>query len=61
LLGLFQGQPGARVWRRALSDEAFRGGADLSAIERAEQQLDSVLEKHMASAAIPEPRMELSA
>ena len=61
LLGLFQGQPGARVWRRALSDEAFRGGTDLSAIERAEQQLDSVLEKHMASAAIPEPRMELSA
>ena len=61
LLGLFQGQPGARVWRRVLSDEAFRGGADLSAIERAEQQLDSVLEKHMASAAIPEPRMELSA
>ena len=61
LLGLFQGQPGARVWRRALSDEAFRGGADLSAIERAEQQLDSVLEKHMASAAIPEPRIELSA
>ena len=61
LLGLFQGQPGARVWRRALSDEAFRGGADLSAIERAEQQLDSVLKKHMASAAIPEPRMELSA
>ena len=61
LLGLFQGQPGARVWRRALSDEAFRGGADLSAIERAEQQLDSVLEKHMASAAIPESRMELSA
>ena len=61
LLGLFQGQPGARVWRRALSDEAFRGGADLSAIESAEHQLDSVLEKHMASAAIPKPRMELSA
>ena len=61
LLGLFQGQPGARVWRRALSDEAFRVGADLSAIESAEHQLDTFLEKHIASATIPEPRMELSA
>ena len=61
LLGLFQGQPGARVWRRALSDEAFRARADLSAIESAEHQLDAVLEKHVASAEIPEPQMEQSA
>jgi len=59
LLGLFQGQPGARIWRRALSDGAFRAGADLTAIESAEHQLDAVLEKHIASAAIPKPRMEL--
>jgi tRNA-dihydrouridine synthase A len=59
LLGLFQGQPGARIWRRALSDGAFRAGADLTAIESAEDQLDAVLEKHIASAAIPKPQMEL--
>jgi len=59
LLGLFQGQPGARIWRRALSDAAFRAGADLTAIESAEDQLDAVLERHIASAAIPKPQMEL--
>ena len=59
LLGLFQGQPGARIWRRALSDAAFRAGADLTAIESAEDQLDAVLERHIATAAIPKPQMEL--
>ncbi|HHM06467.1 MAG TPA: tRNA dihydrouridine(20/20a) synthase DusA [Gammaproteobacteria bacterium] len=28
LLGLFQGQPGARAWRRHLSEQAHRQGAD---------------------------------
>lgn len=35
LLGLFQGLPGARQWRRALSEGAHRGGADFELVERA--------------------------
>lgn len=46
LLGLFQGQPGARTWRRALSDSAFRSGADLTAIEAAQNSLDTVRREH---------------
>ena len=46
LLGLFQGQPGARTWRRALSDSAFRAGADLTAIEAAQNSLDTVRREH---------------
>lgn len=32
LLGLFQGQPGARAWRRHLSEQAHRPGADASVL-----------------------------
>ena len=32
ILGLFQGQPGARAWRRHISENAHRKGADLSVI-----------------------------
>ena len=46
LLGLFQGQPGARTWRRVLSDSAFRSGADLTAIEAAQNSLDTVRREH---------------
>ena len=46
LLGLFQGQPGARTWRRALSDSAFRSGADLTAIEAAQNSLYTVRREH---------------
>ena len=46
LLGLFQGQPGARTWRRALSDSAFRSGADLTAIEAAQNRLETVRREH---------------
>ena len=53
LLGLFQGQPGARVWRRALSEAAFRSGADLTAIEAAEDRLDSVCRQHAGVVAAP--------
>jgi len=38
MLGLFAGEPGARAWRRHLSENAFRGGAGpevlLNALER---------------------------
>ncbi|MFZ7096762.1 tRNA dihydrouridine(20/20a) synthase DusA [Luteimonas dalianensis] len=35
LLGLFQGQPGGRAFRRVLSEGAHRPGADWSLVERA--------------------------
>jgi len=35
MLGLFQGQPGARAWRRHLSENASRRGADGDVVRRA--------------------------
>jgi tRNA-dihydrouridine synthase A len=35
ILGLFQGQPGARAWRRHLSENAHRRGAGVEVIEQA--------------------------
>ncbi|MGF1546128.1 MAG: tRNA dihydrouridine(20/20a) synthase DusA [Thiotrichales bacterium] len=35
LLGLFQGQPGARAWRRTLSERAHRPGAGLEVLDAA--------------------------
>ncbi len=35
MLGMFQGQPGARAWRRSLSENAHRAGADVAVVERA--------------------------
>ena len=35
MLGLFAGQPGARAWRRYLSENAFRRGAGVDVIESA--------------------------
>jgi tRNA-dihydrouridine synthase A len=39
MLGLFHGQPGARTWRRIMTVEATKAGADLGVIDRA---LDAV-------------------
>jgi tRNA-dihydrouridine synthase A len=35
MLGLFAGEPGARAWRRHLSEHAFRRGAGLDVIHSA--------------------------
>jgi tRNA-dihydrouridine synthase A len=35
MLGLFHGQPGARTWRRIMTVEGAKGGADIDVIERA--------------------------
>lgn len=35
LLGFFQGRPGARAWRRHLSEHAHRDGAGIEVVERA--------------------------
>lgn len=37
ILGLFQGIPGARQWRRYLSENAHKAGADVEVVERALQ------------------------
>lgn len=39
ILGLFAGQPGARAWRRHLSQHAFRPGAGIGVIDRALAEL----------------------
>jgi tRNA-dihydrouridine synthase A len=35
MLGLFQGIPGARQWRRYLSENAHKAGADIEVLEHA--------------------------
>jgi len=35
MLGLFQGVPGARQWRRHLSENAHKPGADIRVVEQA--------------------------
>ena len=35
MLGLFQGIPGARQWRRYLSENAHKAGADINVLEHA--------------------------
>ncbi|MEL6196561.1 MAG: hypothetical protein AAFT19_01815, partial [Pseudomonadota bacterium] len=35
MLGAFAGRPGARAWRRVLSEESTREGADFSTVRRA--------------------------
>ena len=35
MLGLFQGIPGARQWRRYLSENAHKAGADVNVLEHA--------------------------
>lgn len=39
MLGLFHGQPGGRLWRRVLSEQATRAGADLKVLETALAQV----------------------
>ncbi len=50
MLGLFHGRPGARGWRRTLTVEGVRAGADASTIERA---LDAVREAEGAARVNP--------
>ena len=41
ILGLFNGMPGARAWRRTLSEQAHRPGAGVEVIECALAQIDA--------------------
>jgi tRNA-dihydrouridine synthase A len=49
LLGLFQGQPGARNWRRTLSERGARAGAGIEVIDAAEAQVRKDGDLHLAS------------
>lgn len=40
ILGLFQGEPGARKWRRVLSEEGVQPGAGIEVIDLARQALE---------------------
>jgi tRNA-dihydrouridine synthase A len=42
MLGLFAGQPGARQWRRILSEQAVRKGADLEVLHAALAAIEKV-------------------
>lgn len=41
MTGLFQGVPGARAWRRVLSEQAIKPGADLDTLQLALEQIKS--------------------
>ncbi len=41
MLGLFLGQPGARAWRRLLSEQAHRDGAGIEVVEQALRAVSS--------------------
>jgi tRNA-dihydrouridine synthase A len=41
ILGLFQGRPGARKWRRIISEEAHKPGADSKLLLRAAAMVDA--------------------
>lgn len=43
IFGLFQGLPGARAWRRHLSEQAYRRGAGVEVIEAALRQIPKPL------------------
>ncbi len=45
MLGLFQGRPGARGWRRAISEMAHRDGAGLEVLDAALAWLEPVAER----------------
>ena len=40
LLGLFHGQPGARQWRRSISEQAYKSGAGLEVLDQALSQVN---------------------
>ncbi len=41
LLGLFQGQPGAKAWRRYISENAYKEGAGIEVLQQALEKVNS--------------------
>ncbi len=53
MLGLFQGKPGARAWKRYISEHAYVAGAGLEVVQNAMQLVpDSVLDERPSLAAL---------
>jgi tRNA-dihydrouridine synthase A len=52
ILGLFHGQPGARVWRRYLSENAHRAGANSSVVRAALEQMQQAARPSRLAAAL---------
>ena len=50
ILGLFQGVPGARAWRRHLSENAVKPGAGISVVEEALSRVDDPVPAAMTEA-----------
>ena len=48
LLGLYQGQPGARIWRRVLSEESVKDGAGIEVLHQAREELERTA-RHVAT------------
>lgn len=48
LLGLYQGQPGARIWRRVLSEESVKDGAGIEVLHQAREELERTA-RHVAA------------
>ena len=48
MLGLFQGQPGARIWRRYLSQNGTRAGVGVELLEEALEALDNAQKQAQA-------------
>jgi len=46
ILGLFQGQPGARAWRRYISENAHKPGADAGVIQAAVERVQEIQKAH---------------
>ncbi|WP_354505056.1 tRNA dihydrouridine(20/20a) synthase DusA [Limibacillus sp. MBR-115] len=49
ILGLYNGLPGARVWRRVLSEEAHKPGAGPEVVSRACEQVEELLARKAAA------------
>ena len=52
ILGLYNGLPGARVWRRRLSEDAHAAGAGPEVIERALAEVESIEARRAAAQAV---------
>ena len=53
MLGLFSGRPGARAWRRILTVEGVKAGADLTVLDHALAALQCTAHPAMEPATVP--------
>lgn len=49
MMGLFHGQPGGRLWRRYLSENAFKPGAGIEVLQQAYALVQQATERRMES------------